>query len=212
MKCVHKFSHYSDTLQKAQSLNYQVLRLCDFNEIAQHPKVIALRHDVDLSLKNALKMARLETNLHIRSTYFIRVSADYNVLFYPNRKIIREIHSMGHEIGLHYSLDVPKLLKRDPVDFLIKEKNVLEDILGEEIMGISLHDPNSVQRIDIDLTRHRLLYDAYSGVFADQLKYISDSRATWREGCMCKHVGETDKLYILTHPFWWFEDASCENY
>jgi hypothetical protein len=212
MKCSHKFSHYFEALEKAKNLSYHFLRLCDFREIIEHKKLIVLRHDIDLSLKNALKIAHLEHELGIQSTYFIRVSAKYNIMFYPNIKIIQEIKSLGHEIGLHYSLDIPKLINSDQITYLIKEKRILEEIIQQEIKGICLHDPNSKRGIDIELSEYNLIYDAYSNSFMDELKYISDSRASWREGCMCKNIGKHNKLYILTHPFWWYEDASCENF
>jgi len=212
MKCSHKFSHYTETLEKAKNLNYYFLRLCDFREIDNYHKVIVVRHDVDLSLENALKMANIEHDHGIKSTYFIRVSAKYNISFYPNIKIINEIIKLGHEIGLHYTLDIPKLLNTDKVEFLIREKRILEGVIQQEIKGICLHDPNITQRIDIDLAKYSIDYDAYSDIFMNKLKYISDSRASWREGCMCKNIGIHDKLYILTHPFWWYENASCENY
>lgn len=212
MKCSHKFSHYTDCLKNAKDLNYNFLKLCDFTKIENYTKVILLRHDVDLSLENALKIALLEHNIGIHSTYFIRVSAKYNISFYPNTKIIQEIKNLGHEIGLHYSLDIPKLLCKDQVSYILHEKSILEEVIQQKVKGICLHDPNAKQQIDIDLTKYSLEYDAYSNLFFDKLKYISDSRASWREGCMCKNIGAYDKLYILTHPFWWYENTSCENY
>jgi hypothetical protein len=56
-----------------------------------------LRHDVDRLPKNALKVAQLENRLGIQSVYFFRMVSH---VFKP--EIIKQIASLGHEIGYHY--------------------------------------------------------------------------------------------------------------
>lgn len=66
----------------------------------RHPEpspLIVLRHDVDRRPVNSLETARIEKGLGIRGTYYFRILADSY-----NENIIREISSMGHEIGYHY--------------------------------------------------------------------------------------------------------------
>src|SRR5262249_50320230 len=58
---------------------------------------ILLRHDVDRRPQNALAMALLEHRKGIASTYYFRTQP---CAFAPD--IIRDIHSLGHEIGYHY--------------------------------------------------------------------------------------------------------------
>ncbi|MEZ5195350.1 MAG: hypothetical protein R2764_02795 [Bacteroidales bacterium] len=212
MKCSHQFSHYQDSLNKAFENGYHFLMLKQFKQIENYQKVILLRHDVDLLLKNALIMAKIENEMKIKATYFIQVSGKYNLMFYPNFKLVNSIAELGHEIGLHYSLDIPQMINVDTVGYFLREKRIVEDTLGQKISGICLHDPNSRNKINIDLDKYDLEYDAYSDTIVSQLHYISDSRASWREGCMCKNIGKHPKLYILTHPFWWYEKSSCENY
>lgn len=71
----------------------------NFEEYIQNPKekVVILRHDVDRKPGNALRMAKLEANLGVKSTYFFRT-----VLYTFNPKIITQIGEMGHEVGYHY--------------------------------------------------------------------------------------------------------------
>jgi hypothetical protein len=61
-------------------------------------KIVILRHDVDRKIMNALRMAKLEYEMRIQSTYFFR----YPYTFKTN--IIREIQGLGHEIGYHYEV------------------------------------------------------------------------------------------------------------
>lgn len=56
-----------------------------------------IRHDVDLKPRNSLRVAKIEADLGIKTTYYFRiVPKSYS------EAIIREIYSMGHEIGYHY--------------------------------------------------------------------------------------------------------------
>jgi len=64
---------------------------------APKDKTIILRHDVDRIPDNALKLAKLEHELGIGSTYYFRAVQES-----WNENIIREIASIGHEIGYHY--------------------------------------------------------------------------------------------------------------
>jgi hypothetical protein len=58
---------------------------------------LLLRHDVDLLPQNSLLTARLEHSLGIRGTYYFRIVPQS---FNPST--IKEIASLGHEIGYHY--------------------------------------------------------------------------------------------------------------
>lgn len=56
-----------------------------------------LRHDVDARPNNSLCLARLEHSLGIHGTYYFRMLRKK-----LDESIIKEIASMGHEIGYHY--------------------------------------------------------------------------------------------------------------
>lgn len=58
---------------------------------------IIIRHDVDRTPLNALKMADFENQMGIRATYFFR---SHSHVF--KKEIIGKIQSLGHEIGYHY--------------------------------------------------------------------------------------------------------------
>ncbi|GAI53512.1 unnamed protein product, partial [marine sediment metagenome] len=47
---------------------------------------------------------------------------------------------------------------------------------------------------------------AYDAKFTKDMKYISDSRGGWQEGCLCKLLGKYSKIQCLTHPYWWYEN------
>ncbi|MCF8411264.1 MAG: hypothetical protein K9G31_08225 [Crocinitomicaceae bacterium] len=59
-------------------------------------KVVVLRHDSDIWPKNDLKMAHIENELKVRSSYYFRVPETFN------KEIILKIVGLSHEIGYHY--------------------------------------------------------------------------------------------------------------
>jgi hypothetical protein len=84
-------------------------------------KSIILRHDVDLLPENSLDFARIEAEMGIRGTYYFRL-----VPRSFNDKIIKEISSLGHEIGYHYE-DMGTMARR--------HKGIKEE---EELVKISI--------------------------------------------------------------------------
>ena len=58
---------------------------------------IILRHDVDLKPVNSLLFAKLQEKEGIQGTYYFRAVKES-----WDEDIIKEIHSMGHEVGYHY--------------------------------------------------------------------------------------------------------------
>lgn len=60
-------------------------------------KWIIMRHDVDRIPWNAVKMAAIEQNIGIKSSYYFRVAKEAY-----NPDVINEIVDMGHEAGYHY--------------------------------------------------------------------------------------------------------------
>lgn len=76
--------------------NYSFLTYADFlTDPAK--KSVVLRHDVDARKLNSLEFARIQQQKGVRGTYYFRmVPQSYD------EAVIREIASMGHEIGYHY--------------------------------------------------------------------------------------------------------------
>ena len=79
-----------------------VLAFQIFKNFDKKSKVILLRHDIDLSLEKALKMAEIESQLNLISTYFLRVNLLYNIFETRNNEIIKRILSL--DMKLTYSI------------------------------------------------------------------------------------------------------------
>jgi hypothetical protein len=70
-----------------------------FEQYLQNPltKVVILRNDVDKKPEYALKIAQIQYQMGIKSTYYFRIGKKS---FYD--EIIKKIAELGHEIGYHY--------------------------------------------------------------------------------------------------------------
>lgn len=175
-------------------------------------KSCILRHDVDIDLLKAVKLAELESSLlyndrggYIRSTYFVLVTSDfYNIHSRRSRSLLGQIKEFGHHIGLHFDETAYKIGndKEMLVKKILEERQVLSDIIADEVVAVSMHRPSS-HLLEMNLEIPSMI-NSYSNCFFHDFKYVSDSRMHWREDVLSiVESGQYDKLHILTHPFWY---------
>ncbi|MDF2592200.1 MAG: hypothetical protein K0S75_1666 [Clostridia bacterium] len=210
--CDFTYSHYEKILELVKKAEYKVTF---FNEAYQHEKEFILRHDIDMDLEKAYRMALLENKHNIKTTYFILIrSPFYNIFDKFNSDLIKGILDLDHQIGLHfdeafYGLnDVESIIKK--VD---SEVQILEDYFDTKIFAVSFHRPSQfLLQSNIKLKNN--LINTYELDFTKEFKYISDSRRTWREGCMCRFLEKSDANYhspdriqSLVHPIWWTDKS-----
>src|SRR3989344_179565 len=219
MNCGFSLEHYKECLNSAIKKGYLFLTMEEWvrqKEALKEQKVIVLRHDIDHNLRLALNLARIEQSFGIRATYFIRLHAKgYHPFSLEDYKVLKEVISMGHELGLHHDCDFATLVSEDPKEFLKRDKTVFEKMVNSPVVGISSHEPNKSAFVikDSEISEFGFLYQAYSDIFLKKMKYISDSSSRWREGCMHEWIEkEEPRLCILTHPIWWSEKSPLENY
>lgn len=168
------------------------------------PGTVFLRHDVDLSVERALRMARTEADLGVESTYFFLVTSGlYNPLAREHREGIREIAALGHEVGLHF--DTHQYWEAEPPedDLLARvdeERSVLETVHPEAVSPISFHVPPEWV-LDRRFEAFRSTYDP--ALFAD-VAYVADSGGRWRDDP--PPVGElSETMQVLVHPGLWHD-------
>ncbi len=222
MSCNWTYEHYCFCLRQARDKGYYVTSFQEAESISQNKPLIILRHDIDSSLPRALNMARIEKEHGVRATYFVRVHASsYNVFEYNTYKALKEIHSLGHEIGLHFeAIDFGFINGEDPREVFLREKKVLELALDISIVSAAAHGEHSpagpshnrsfFKGTGMSKRQAGILFDAYSKEYTENMKYISDSFGYWREGCMCRHIGKYLQVQILVHPCWWFKEHLFE--
>ena len=210
MECNFTYNHYKEAINTAKDLGFSFLSMHDFMTRKPKGKFIIMRHDVDISIRHALKMAQEENSLGIKSTYFIRINKILDAFSKKNSGMLRRIAKLGHEIGLHYDSDVINI--KDFKAYLLNKKRKLENVVGVKIYGAALHkvkrldgtkEIKELNFIEQFLNEFDLRYDAYSRKFLNGTIYISDSARHWKHGCLCKNIRDHSRLYVLTHPIWW---------
>jgi hypothetical protein len=89
-------SIYRQLITALKNAGYQFQTFSDFLE---NPidRLVVLRHDVDAKKQNSLHFAKIQSESGICGSYYFRV-----VPKSYDEKVIKDIASMGHEIGYHY--------------------------------------------------------------------------------------------------------------
>lgn len=205
------YGYFRRILQAAKS-NFELFLLFEapqiLNEIGK-PKLI-LRHDVDVDLNRALRMAEIEKEFDISATYMVMVNSPlYRVEQSSSKAILRKIISMNHEIGLHFDFDNNTERISNPKIGSFESKihvacKGLEDLISQPIRSISFHRPLQ------QFLEGPLIIDGKVNAYSRELMtwYLSDSKGNWREGEPLPKLLNPDRpvLQLLIHPIWWGDE------
>lgn len=169
------------------------------------------RHDVDISVGAAVQLARIDSDLGVPSIFFVNPRAEqYNIESSRVSEQLREILSLGHDIGLHIEVDEVTVASdssklSDQIDC---EASALARVLGKKPMCFSFHNPSSITAVFTELSYGGLV-NSYSRQVKSEFAYVSDSNGYWRNGDILTTAQKNaDRpLQILTHPEWW-----CDTY
>lgn len=174
------FNSFRSLLLEFQSNNYLIKKVLEFDSAFQHSvRLLILRHDVDRFPEQTLQMARMEAEIGISATYYFRIIP---AVYKP--EIIKEVVSLGHEIGYHYE-DL-SLCKGD-VDKSIKhfEKNLerLRDFYPVKTIcmhgsPLSKWDNKTIWQ-HYDYKQFGILADTSFDVDYNKVFYISDNGRAW---------------------------------
>ena len=203
--CNFSYEHYRNTLN-------EIKKKRRFSTYVNHSNNdIILRHDVDCSLKAALKMAKIENDLNVSSTYFILFTSEfYNPFSIESSRIIRGILKLGHNLGLHYDETFIQKNSLDPTETIKLQIDILNQHFDTSIEAVSAHEAIGFPpQMQFELPKG--VENAYSDKFVKQRKYISDSAMFWREGCFCKNYSNYDSLQVLVHPMWWSDNGKSRG-
>ena len=176
----------------------------DLEQIA--PGTILWRHDVDLDLEQALKIAKRESKAGVKSTYFLLPGCEfYNLREKGSYSIVKEILSLGHDIGLHFDPHFYDIESEADLETpLESEKRFLEELFKTEIKAFSFHITSPLI-MSFQAERYGGMVNTYSTLFQKEIPYCSDSNGIWRheriEDFIEGHIN--GPLQILTHPIWW---------
>lgn len=180
----------------------------------EHGRCVILRHDIDMDISSAVRIACLEQEERVTSTFFVLLTSDfYNVFSKENSKRLQRILECGHAVGLHF--DPARYPETDGNAEALKQKitaeaRLLETVVGRDVRAFSMHRPGKgAAGGGLEIPG---MADSYGKEFFHGFKYLSDSRKHWREpvdGIVAS--GRFPRLHILTHPFW-YSDMDKDMY
>ena len=184
MSCAFTLEHYRELLESARMGGY---RFATFESPPRRGDVL-LRHDVDLSLDAALRMAQLEADEGVVATYFLMTeSVFYNLASKEGVEAIARLRELGHRLGLHAVYPKARLDERfDPV--------------------VAWHNPDPEYMTQPVTGAVNVMQEGY---FVPPT-YRSDSNHRWRFGCPHEElrIGAFPWLQVLTHPEIWVYPGS----
>lgn len=199
-------NHYIEILLEAQS-RYRFVR---FTDIPWGDNFVLWRHDVDISLNRALRVAQIESELGISSTFLINLhSIFYNVLEKGQTEIVRSILDMGHAIGLHIDTNFHEILnENDLTHALNQEKLILESITQSPIEVFSFHNPTE-RDLQWSKPTYLGLVNCYAKILMSKVAYCSDSNGYWRHERLIEFLNSDkhEQVHVLTHPEYWLVDG-----
>ncbi|MBR0801192.1 hypothetical protein JQ615_38150 [Bradyrhizobium jicamae] len=170
------------------------------------------RHDVDMSMHRAARLAEIEKEEGIAATYFVNPRSQFYSIFEPAiEALLRRIRSFGHEIGLHFdgaAYDTRSWTTATLEAAVHREQALLETLLQSPIAALSWHNPDQSNLLDFQDETIGGLFNAYSGRLRRDYTYCSDSNGYWRFKPMKDVIREGhDRLHLLTHPDVWTPEA-----
>ena len=185
MSCRFDLEHYAEILEAGKAGGY---RFAFFGEAPERGDIY-LRHDIDLSLDAALRMAELEAEHGVFATYLLMTkSVFYNLASSEGVDAIERLRELGHGVGLHAVYPDVELDDRfDPV--------------------VSWHNPDP-EKMSAPIPG---ALNVYAQPYFDRPSYRSDSNQHWRSGCPHEELrgGGFPWLQILVHPeIWAYEGAT----
>jgi len=178
---------------------------------------VFLRHDVDMSLGQAARLAEFESTMGVSSSYFILIRSEfYNVMSVESRRYIDNICSLGHHVGLHYDMVASGASSIDEAVLQIPDEvALLSRMTGVQVEAVSFHRPIE-EVLTVDISDRVGIPSAYDRRFRDGTDawYVSDSGCRWFE-----NVGPLDldavtsrmSIQLLTHPVWWV-NGPCDPF
>jgi hypothetical protein len=184
---------YLAVLEEAKQRGFEFVRFQDFlPEAPALPKrYIALRHDVDFAPEYSLELAELEQVAGVVSTFFVLVDGHfYNPLDDEVIGQLRRIHSLGHEVGLHFSAG----------DDVALRLRLLRELVGAPVHSCSQHNPANDGFAEVGLPGY---VDAYRVVHDHDLLYVSESAMRWREHTFETALEQGRNLCLVAHAHSW---------
>ena len=202
--------HFADftreNYRRLLRLSLETYKPCTYTNFSEHERFILWRHDLDTSIHSARKIALIEAEVGIVSTFFLHLHNPFYNLF--EREVvdcIRDIQKLGHPIALHFDSHFYDIQNEATLTkYLVFEKTLLENIFEQKIEVFSFHNTNPFT-MSCQEWQYAGLINTYSEFFQKNVGYCSDTNGYWRGKRLEEVLDEAkdQSLQVLIHPEWW---------
>jgi len=199
---------YTEMLRTLKGANYSFARFAE-RPTGRHA---LLRHDVDYSIHRAVRIAEIETEEQVVSTYFLMVRSRFYSLAEPETaKLVTRLLAGGHDVGLHFDGEIYGTSHWSTAELegaIARERHLLEALIDRRVNSITFHNPDLSNLMSFRDETVGGLINGYSARLSSEYVYASDSNGYWRYEPMPNVIRTGhERLYLLTHPEWWTPTA-----
>jgi hypothetical protein len=195
-------THYRELCQLA----VRRYPITGYDSIPWGKRFVLWRHDIDISLNRGLRLSKIEHAIGIKATYFLNPHSEfYNLAEASQHAIVKEILSLGHDIGLHIDVGFfGEISESQLSDVIGREADYLYWLFGVMPVAFSFHNPVA-STLKFEADTYGGLLNCYSKRFKTEVPYCSDSNGYWRFRRLHDVLNEAKDpcLQVLTHPGWW---------
>ncbi|WP_010283361.1 polysaccharide deacetylase family protein [Bacillus timonensis] len=200
-------------------------KVIDFREVTKDTEQFCvIRHDVEFSVERAFEMAKIESELGVKSSYMFQIRNNaYNLFSSENINMVRQIKEMGHHIGLHVHLKMVEEFESIE-SYILNDVQVMEAFLNIPVDRFSYHrPPKDILKLKVRINN---LINTYDDIYFDlkedednfenvRIKYFSDSMHQWKYGYPSEEeIKKYKKIQLLVHPYSWTKKGypNTENF
>ena len=188
--------HYKQII--FELMNNDLIPTTDWRDIASK-NTLLIRHDIDFSVDFAHELAFFESELGIRSTYFLMLTSNmYNLISSENQRLVKSIIKLGHKVSIHFDPTAHETLEK-----FEHEKRLFENIFNVEVDIVSIHRPGPF--LDNNNVSLNGIPQTYSDKYFRKMKYLSDSGGRDVVPLISDYLcgDRSQGLHLLIHPIWW---------
>jgi len=186
---------FGEIIAAAKSAGYAFARL---DHAPAGGKVVFLRHDVDISARNALVLGRLAQEQGVASNFFFQLNAEtYSIFSDEVIEIMRTLRAAGHCVGLHIDemrFGTDEGVIRRTIDWFSSCVVTVDHVM-------SFHRPSKA----VLGRAYASFINAYDPRFFSTDAYLSDSRRSLAFlPTLAQWLGSgRPRIQLLLHPEWW---------
>lgn len=210
----YRFDDFTETeyrnLLRLAKENWEFVSFPDFQKGG---RICLWRHDIDVSVHRAYRLAQIEAEEGVKATYFVHLhSKFYNAMEDVVMEKLSGILELGHMLGLHFDPQVyvsRTQSRQQALDLISFEQQTLQNLFMTNVSAFSFHHPDIGGWLDFTVDAIGGMVNAYGSHIREHFRYCSDSNGYWRFQRL-KDLLETaadSKLHVLTHPEWWQSSA-----